>query len=117
MFKFERLKVWRESVLFAKEIIKLCEKIPQKLQFSLGEQIRRAVISVSSNIAEATGREGIKQSRYLFSVAKGSLYETVSLLIVMKQQGIIGEVTFAELYRTADEIAKMLSGLLKNEKE
>ena len=91
MFKFERLEVWKRSIAFGEEVIKLSEGISQREQFSLGEQLRRASLSISANIAEGTGREGCKESRYFYSVAKGSVYEVVSLLTIMLRRGYLKE--------------------------
>jgi four helix bundle protein len=113
MFKFERLEVWKKAVALYEEISLLSRTIDQRDQFSLGEQIRRAALSISTNIAEGTGREGDKESRHFFNIAKGSVYEVVSLLCVMRSRGYVAEERFGDLYRDCDEIARMLSGMLK----
>jgi four helix bundle protein len=79
----------------------------------LGEQARRAALPISSNIAEGTGREGDKEARYFFNIAKGSVYEVVSLLYVMKDKSYLQAQEHKALYEQCDEIAKMLSGLLR----
>jgi four helix bundle protein len=84
MFKFERLEVWKKAVSLYEQVSFLSRTIDQKEQFSLEEQIRRASLSVSTNIAEGTGREGEKESRHFFNIAKGSVYEVVSLLYIMR---------------------------------
>ena len=91
----------------------LSRTIDQRDQFSLGEQIRRAALSISTNIAEGTGREGEKESRYLFNIAKGSVYEVVSLLSVMQTRGYLPRERYDALYSQCDEVARMLSGILK----
>jgi len=55
MFKFERLEVWKKSIAIYEKICELFKVIDQREQFSLGEQIRRAALSISTNIAEGTG--------------------------------------------------------------
>lgn len=55
MFKFERLEVWKKSIATYEKICELSKVIDQREQFSLGEQIRRAALSISTNIAEGTG--------------------------------------------------------------
>ncbi|MFQ5541839.1 MAG: four helix bundle protein, partial [Candidatus Binatia bacterium] len=72
MFKFERLEVWRKAVSPYEKIAVHSKAIDQRDQFSLGEQIRRASLSISTNIAEGAGREGEKESRHFFNIAKGS---------------------------------------------
>lgn len=113
MFKFERLEVWHKSIALYDEIAPISQSIHQRDQFSLGEQIRRASLSVSTNIAEGTGRESQKESRYLYNVAKGSVYEVVSLLHVCKKQRYVKDDQFQRLYFQCDEIARMITGLMK----
>ncbi len=91
MFKFERLEVWKKAVDLYEKVSLLSRNLAQSDQYSLGEQIRRASLSVSTNIAEGTGREGKKESKYFYNVSKGSVYEVVSLLFVMRSQGYINE--------------------------
>jgi len=112
MFKFERLEVWKKSIAIYEKVCELSKVIDQREQFSLGDQIGRAALSISTNIAEGTGREGNKESKYFFNIAKGSLYEVLSLLYVMKNRGYLKTPDYETLYQECDEIARMLSGLL-----
>jgi len=113
MFKFEQLEVWKKSVALYERVSELSGSIGQRDQFSLGEQIRRAALSVSTIIAEGTGREGKKEAKHFFNIAKGSIYEVVSLLCIMKSKGYIVVQDYDTLYEWCDEIARMLSGLLR----
>jgi four helix bundle protein len=112
MFKFERLDVWKKAVEVYQKVSELTDYINQKEQFSLGEQMRRAALSISSNIAEGTGREGDKEAKYFFNIAKGSVYEVVSLLYVMKGKGYMEAQEYETLYEQCNEIARMLSRLV-----
>ena len=113
MFKFERLEVWKKAVALYERAAFLSRTVDQKDQFSLGDQLRRASLSISTNIAEGTGREGEKEAKYFFNVAKGSVYEVVSLVYVMRLRGYVSEVQYKGLYDECDEVAKMLSGILR----
>lgn len=88
-FKFERLEVWQLSINFAHEIVKLANKFPQEYRYSLADQIRRAAISIPTNIAEGTGRETPKNQVNFYRIAKGSTYEVVSLLVLTEKFGLI----------------------------
>jgi four helix bundle protein len=112
MFKFEKLEVWRKAVELYKDISQLSDSIDRRDQFSLGDQVRRAALSVSTNIAEGSGRGGEKESKHFFNIAKGSTYEVVSLLYVMKSRGYVAQKTFDVVYDRCDEIARMITGLL-----
>jgi four helix bundle protein len=112
MFKFERLDVWRKAVDLYGDVAQLSKSLDRMDQFSLGDQMRRASLSISTNIAEATGREGIRESKHFFNIAKGSVYEVISLLFVMRSRGNLGEKEYNEFYSRCDEIARMLTGVL-----
>ena len=112
MFKFEKLDVWGKAVALYQDIASMSRLIDQRDQFSLGEQIRKAALSVSTNIAEGTGREGEKESKHFFNIAKGSVYEVVSLLYAMKSQNYVADDKFKSIYDQCDEIARMITGLI-----
>lgn len=65
-----------------------------------------------SGIAEGTGREGIRESKQFFNIAKGSVYEVVSIAHVLRQEGLLHAEEFSETYQLCDRIAGMLSGLI-----
>lgn len=113
MFKFEQLNAWQDSIHIFEKVSEITDRIPNRYQSSIGDQIRRSCLSVSANIAEATGRESIKEQKYHYSVAKGSIYETVSLLHIIKNRTYINNEVFEKLYEELDEIAKMLHGLIR----
>ena len=112
MFKFERLDVWHKAVDLYEQVSIVSRSVHPRDQSSLGEQIRRASLSVSTNIAEGTGRESRRESRYFFNVAKGSVYEVVSLLHVLKLRRYITVDQHEHLYSQCDEIARMITGLM-----
>ena len=81
-FSFEKLEVWQLSRKLTKTIYEISSEFPEEEKFGLTSQIRRAVISVSSNIAERTSRQsGIEQARYT-EIAYGSLLEVLNQLIL-----------------------------------
>ena len=113
-FKFERLEVWKRSLEWADALFDLADALPQKYQFFLGEQLRRAALSVPTNIAEGSGRDGEKESAYFYRVAKGSIYEVVSLLAIVGKRGYLEPATYKSLLAESNEIAAMLSALINS---
>jgi four helix bundle protein len=113
MFNFQNLKVWQKSVELVAKLDFVLDNLPKKEQFSLGEQMRKAGLSISCNIAEGFGRNSKKEARYFYNAAKGSVYETVSLLEVMKNKEYLSVADHERIYEHCEEIAKMLSGLMK----
>ena len=74
-FQFEKLRVWNEARQLVVRIYKLLDKFPKVEQYALCDQLRRAVISVPSNIAEGNSRVAIKEQIHFFEIAFGSLME------------------------------------------
>lgn len=112
MFKFEKLEVWKKSVDLYKKVCEVANSINPRDQFSLAEQIRRAALSIPTNIAEGTGRGGDREAKHLFNIAKVLVYEVVSLLFIMHDKGYLKTQDYELLYQQCDEIARMLNGLL-----
>jgi four helix bundle protein len=113
-FKFERFETWKRAVAFANSMFDIADGLPQRHQFSLGEQLRRAALSVPTNLAEGSGRDSSKETRYLYGVAKGSLYEVVSLLVMIGKRGHLARETYRVHYNEANEIAAMITGAIKS---
>lgn len=112
-FKFESLDVWKRSIDFADEMFTLAQTLPKEYQFSLGEQLRRASLSVPTNIAEGSGRDNPKEKQYFFRIAKGSVYEVVSLMVIIGKRGCLSHEQYRLHYQEANEIASILSALTK----
>jgi four helix bundle protein len=89
MHDFRRLEVWHDSVAIAKATYSVTEKFPASEVWGLTAQLRRAVISVSSNIAEGAGRSSTREFRRFLSMARGSLFEVDSQLEVARQLGYL----------------------------
>jgi four helix bundle protein len=110
VFKFEKLSVWQKSIVFADDIYRVTATFPNEERFGLTNQLRRAAVSIGSNIAEGSARSDPDFAR-LISVATGSLYEVVTPAFIARQRGFLNESDFGDLYAAAEEIGRMLSGL------
>jgi len=106
MFAFEDLLVWQKSIDFAEAVIKTIDQFeaPRK-HYRIIEQLEAASISVSSNIAEGKGRFSKKEFTHYLYIARGSLFETVSLLILIRRLTWISEEKLLELKLSGEEIA------------
>jgi len=111
MFRFEKLDVWQKSVDFADRIYEVTRGFPSDERFGLTSQLRRAAVSISSNIAEGSGRSSDNDFAHFVQIAYGSLMEVVSQIHIAKRQAMLAEESFQDLYSQADEISRMLSGL------
>ena len=94
MFKFENLKIWKESVAFAGEIYTLSKKFPREELFGLTSQLTRAAVSISLNIAEGEGRNSDAELSRFTQIAIGSLNEVVTVLFISLEQKYIAQKDF-----------------------
>ncbi len=117
LFSFQELKVWQKSVLFAEQVIRSIDDIeaPRK-HYRLIEQLESACTSVSMNIAEGKGRQTTKEFIQFLYIARGSLFEVVTLLIIFNNLGWLKAQSFVEIQNMALEITKMLNSLIKSMK-
>ncbi|WP_414661957.1 four helix bundle protein [Horticoccus sp. 23ND18S-11] len=113
MFNFEKLEVWHKAVVFAKVIYKHSRTFPGEERFGLTNQIRRAAVSISSNIAEGSARPAPDFIKFL-GYATGSLYEVVTQAVIAYQHHYLDETSFQEIYSDAEQIARMISGLRRS---
>ena len=110
-FKFEKLEVWQRSIEYADELFQVADALPPKYQSSLGDQLRRAALSIPTNIAEGSGRDSGKSRVYFYRIAKGSVYETISLLVMLGKRSALSRDAYRTHYQEADEIAAILTKL------
>ena len=111
MFRFEKLEVWQKAVEYAGRVYEVTRAFPDDERFGLISQMRRASVSVSSNLAEGSGRNSDRDFARFVEIAYGSLMETISQAQIAKIQNFIQDGNFDELYQRADQLARMLSGL------
>ena len=110
-FAFEKLLVYQKSVDFADSVCATTEEFQRGYGF-LVDQLNRAALSISSNIAEGNGRFTIPDRKHFFGIARGSVQECVPQLEIAKRRGLISESKHTELKLKLEEISRMLSGLI-----
>jgi four helix bundle protein len=118
LFSFQELKVWQKSVLFAEHVIRTIDEIeaPRK-HYRLIEQLESASASVSMNIAEGKGRQTTREFIQFLYIARGSLFEVVTLLIIFNHLGWLKTQILVEIQNMALEITKMINSLIKSMKK
>jgi four helix bundle protein len=114
MFNFEKLEVWQKAIAFADLIYTQTQAFPTEERFGLTNQLRRAAVSISSNIAEGSSRSSKNDFARFAEIAAGSLFEAVSQAFVARRQGFLSEDQFRRIYTDAEELSRMLSGLRKS---
>ena len=113
MQDFKKLKVWQESRELVKEIYKITEKFPMNEQYGITSQMRRAVTSISANIAEGCGKATQKEFRRFLVIANGSNKEVENFLIISNDLGYVNGVQLGEISQRYEKIGKMLTSLIK----
>jgi four helix bundle protein len=111
--KFEDLEVWKMSRIAVREIYEISSSERFSRDFALVNQIRRASISILSNIAEGFERSGDKEFLQFLAIAKGSCGEVRAQLYIALDQNYIEEIRFREISGKLLEISRMISGLMK----
>ena len=110
-YAFEKLQVWQESRKLVVTVYQLLDKFPKFERYALCDQIRRAIVSVPSNIAEGSGRISPNEQLRFYEIAYGSLMEAYNQLILAVDLNYIGESNLENLRPQIDNVARMLNGL------
>ena len=112
---YRDMEVWQVAMSLAEDVYGVVAKFPKDEQFALSSQLRRAVVSVPSNIAEGFGRESTKDFLHFIAMARGSLYEVRTQIELARRLGYIGnpEAIFDKVDRTA-MMMNSLSSKLRN---
>jgi four helix bundle protein len=113
MFNFEKLEVWQKAINFADLVYVDTRSFPSDERFGLTNQMRRAAVSISSNLAEGSSRHSKTDFARFVEIANGSVFEVVSQAFVAKRQHFLSDDQFEILYRAAAEQSRMQSGLRK----
>lgn len=108
---YQQLLVWQKAMDLAVECYRATQCFPKEERYGLTSQIRRAAASVPANIAEGQGRHHTKEFLNHISIARGSLLELETFLLLSQRIGLLLEANTKELLRQSDEIGRMLSGL------
>ena len=114
MFNFEKLETWHEAIACADLVYTLTRNFPAEERFGLTNQMRRAAVSISSNIAEGCSRSSRVDYARFVEIATGSVFEVVSQATIGRNQGFLAETHYQQLYQAAEKQSRMLSGLRKS---
>ena len=114
MFNFEKLDVWQKAIEFAELIYTDTRSFPTEERFGLTTQLRRAAVSISSNIAEGSSRSSKVDFARFIEIAGGSVFEVVSECSVARRQNFLSDDNFRKIYAAAEEESRMLSGLRRS---
>ena len=114
MAGYRDLKVWQSAMQLAEETYRLSQSFPNHEIYGLTSQLRRATVSIPSNIAEGHGRNSPKEFYHFLGIALGSLAELETQLLLAKRLKYLEADQITTVLKTTDEMAKMLKGLQKS---
>ncbi len=117
VYSFEKLVFWDDLRAFISEIYKITNNYPKSENYCLIDQIRRACISVSSNLAEGSSRLSRKDQAHFYQISFSSLMEVLSQLIVSLDLNYIDYGTYSSLRKRIDYLAKKITALRKSRLE
>ena len=113
-FLFENLEVYKKSLEFVGEIHEFCSNLSSIRNGKIIDQLQRAALSIPLNIAEGNGRIHAREKRQFFYISRGSLLECIPLLQICLMTKLLDKSKYESLYTKADEIGRMLNGLIRS---
>ena len=114
MTTYKNLEAWKLAMKIVKEIYVLTKMFPKDELFALTSQIKRAVISIPSNIAEGIGRNHKKDTIQFLHISRGSLYELETQLCIALMLEFLNEETYRNLELMMDEEVRIINGLIRS---
>ena len=113
IYSFEKLEVWKESISLTKNIYSLTDSFPANENFGLTSQLRRATISIGSNLAEGTARKSNKDKAHFITISYSSAMEVLNQLIISKELNYVSEKDYILVRKKLEKITNMLNALRK----
>ena len=114
---YHDLKVWQGAMELTLKIYRMTRKFPAEEMYGLSGQLRRAAISVPSNIAEGKWRSSDKELLQFLSHARGSMYEVQTQLEIAESLGFLTKTDYEDVRQQADAVGRMLNGMIAKFRE
>jgi len=111
--KFEEIKAWQKARELVRDIYEVTSKWNFAKDYSLKDQIKRASVSVMSNIAEGYARQTDKEFNQFLHIALGSIAEVQSQLYIAQDLSYISKEEFNRIYELSSEVARLITGFIK----
>ena len=109
---YKELQVWQKAMDLVVEIYKISKLLPKEETYGISDQIRRAAVSIPSNIAEGESRNSAKEFIQFLSIARGSLAELETQLLICIKVNMLSEDNITEAQNITTEVGKMIKGLM-----
>lgn len=112
--RFVDLETWQRGHELVLLVYKLTRDFPKEETYSLTDQVRRAVVSVTSNIAEGFGRRSVAEKTKFYFISTGSLAEVQNQLLIARDLGYLSITVYHQVYELTEEVYRMLNGLIRS---
>jgi len=109
----KKLEAWKKAIALTTKIYKLTDKLPESEKFGLISQMRRAAVSVASNVAEGAARNTKKEFIQFLFTAQGSLSELDTQIIICKELGFFSDKDCESIDQEMEAESKLIAGLIK----
>ncbi len=113
-FDFEKLTVYKKTLEFIHKIFEIYKKLPKEFEYSVGNNLIRAGLSIANNLAEGSGKTFKKEKARYYSTSLDSSRECISVFNVLFRENLIDETMYKQIRANAKEITAMLYGLLNS---
>ena len=114
MKQYKELTVWKEAMDLVTEVYRLTSTFPDNERFGHVSQLRRAAVSVPSNIAEGQGRLSIGEFKQFLGNARGSLFEVETQLLIARNLGLINVTESQKIHELIKKCGRLLNGLIRS---
>ena len=114
LFSFEKLEAYKEARILVKDIYLLLHKFPKTETYALCDQLRRSAVSITSNIAEGSGRNSTKEKIHFLEISFGSMMECFSQLQIAQDLGYVTEDDMEQIRTKFNTVASLISGLKRS---
>lgn len=111
LFRFQRLRIWREAVDLAKDMLDLAKRLSDAKLYGYANQLERASLSIPNNIAEGTGSASNKEFANFLNISRRSLYECVNIIIIIYERQVISNEEFKKLINDLVSLSRQISAL------
>ena len=111
---FKGLLVWQQAMDLAEAVYQLCRQLPKEEKFVLSDQLRRAAVSVPSNIAEGSGRQSRREFSQYLRIAYGSLCEVETQLLLVQRLAFTTSANWSDLFKQVSSVGRLLKSLIRS---
>lgn len=111
---YKELVVWQRAMDLVTEVYRVTESFPKHERFGLISQVRRAAVSVPSNIAEGQGRVSVGEFKQFLGHARGSLFEVETQALIARNLEMVSENAIQRLCELVDEVGRLINGLIRS---